>query len=148
MWKVINKLSIILNMVLITMVISFNKDKKDIYSKLNREQVTKIIDRYIDTSGNEHVVNTPVLINSNELNHIEHTDTYKLIDSLSKELKIANNKISNISRVHISTNSTTIGNSTDSIYTYKDSVVSWTFNPALSILNFKADFKLKIAYFI
>lgn len=143
MWKILNNLSWILNIILCVLIILliYNRDTKD-YSNLNREDITKIVDRYIDTSENEHVVSTPVVVNSGEFSSIKHTNTYKLIDSLSRELKIANNKINGISTVSIVSNTVSKGELVDTVYKYKDDIISWTFNPKLSILDYNANLKI------
>lgn len=106
------------------------------------ETAAKVVKTYMDNDSNEHTVVLPNIIDQDELNRPTDSSTLSLIDSLSQELKIAKNTITDISRIKSTIQSNTKGTKVDTVYKYNSPNVNWTFNPSNIELDYKANITL------
>lgn len=149
MWNLISKffgplITIILAIALIQECSIKNRYKKIATSNPKQIEVaSKIIEEYIDSAGNEHSIYKPTIVDYEQANNPKQEDLYKLIDSISKELKIAKKKnIKDISIVNNTYSSVTKGHHQDSVIKYADDITNWSLSLNDTTLRYNTNMKL------
>lgn len=107
---------------------------------------TKIIERYVDSGGSEHLVVQDNAFTKEQVQNILKTDKY-VKDTLARALKIATDRINELTRINatlvIASKGTVVTpGDKNSIVTGKDKWLNWSYNPTDTMLNMNYNVQL------
>lgn len=100
------------------------------------------LSKYTGESGSEHAVFKPNITTPAGLKNSDDSSLQSLVDTVSKELNIAANQITEITKVNSTGSFKSRGIKKDTVIIYRDTTVNWVFDPRTNDLDFNADLDL------